>query len=47
MAKTKEGKVGTVDASKKASNGVVGTISVELVVVDGKLVADTSPGVRQ
>lgn len=47
MAKTKDGKVVTVPAERVASNGAVGNIQVELVMIDGKLTADTAPGVRQ
>jgi len=46
MAKDKKGTTPTVSASRQATNEKDGSIVVELVVVDGKLTADTTPGVR-
>ena len=47
MAKDLRGTVPVVNASRQASNDKDGLLVVELVVIDGKLTADTSPGVRQ
>jgi len=47
MARDKKGTTPTVEASRQASNNKDGSLVVELVVIDGKLTADTSPGVRQ
>jgi hypothetical protein len=47
MARDKKGTIPTVEASKQASNDKDGSLIVDLVVVDGKLTADLSPGVRQ
>jgi hypothetical protein len=46
MANPKDGKVVTVEAKNKSDNNKPAAVIVNLVVVDGKLVADVSPGVR-